>query len=150
MNATFSNANQEKKIKIISIERMNEERVEKRRGPKKVVELFDEQWACSKSSDSLSQFQTNERIRSNPCWLKIELKKTIIIFQTQTSIVLIWFIKICAMLQRSKTKHVHCQFLENKAFRDNLRNTMHNYQTPKESMQRESKSISTFCLWKCH
>ena len=66
VNATFSNANQEKKIKIISIERMNEERVEKRRGPKKVVELFDEQWACSKSSDSLSQFQTNERIRSTP------------------------------------------------------------------------------------
>ena len=52
--ATFSNANQEKKIKIISLERcsMNEERVEKRKGPKKAVELFDEQWACSKSSDS--------------------------------------------------------------------------------------------------
>ena len=66
MIATFSNANQYKKIKIISLERMNEGRVEKRRGPKKVVELFDEQWAFSKSSDSLSQFQTNERIRSNP------------------------------------------------------------------------------------
>ena len=67
VTATFSNANQEKKIKIISLERcsMNEERVEKRKGPKKAVELFDEQWACSKSSDSLSQFQTNERIRSN-------------------------------------------------------------------------------------